>query len=97
MSLDNITITRTSEDGLTQVQWHFFRLNSDLLVNSYEELERPSLRHKFKLAREWTRLGGRRMGAIRKEDVPLPEGIKKEALEAFVAQMAAGLTVKFQA
>lgn len=96
MSLDTVSITRTSEDGLGQVQWQFLRLNSQLIVNSYSELERPSLRHKFKSVRVWTRMGSIRESSIRKEDIPLTADIKKEAIEAFLAQAAAELVVTFQ-
>jgi hypothetical protein len=96
MSLENVTVVRTSEDGLREAQWHFYRLYTDLVVNAYEELARPSLRHKFKVVRRWGRLTNRRENSISQGDVPLPADIKAEAIEKYVAEMKAQLTVKFQ-
>lgn len=97
MSLGKVTLVHPSEDGLSQVQWHFYEYNTRLLVDGYEELNRPSLRHKFKTSGRWGRLSNIRENSIRREDVPLTEAIKVEAVEAFVAQMRAKLTVTFQA
>lgn len=96
MSLDHVSFSHLSDDGLSQVEWSFWRYGSKLLVDRYEVQERPSTRHKFKTVRKWVRLGNARENSIRKEDVPLTDDIRKEAVEAYAAQMAANLTVVFQ-
>lgn len=96
MAHDSVAFTIDGDDGLTQTRWGFYLHYDTLVVNKYSELQRESARHKFKTVRSWERLGNARMNTVSKDAIPLTDEIKAQALETFLAELRAKLTVGFQ-
>lgn len=92
---DRIDIEKDSDDGLGRQVWSFMRIGDKLVLSLYEVQQRESKRHKLKRARYWQRLG-ERDSTILAKDVPLTEELKAEALERFLAELRAKISVGLQ-
>lgn len=92
---DRIDIGRDSADGLGRQIWSFMRIGDKLVLSLYEVQKRESTRHKLKRIRYWERLC-ERDSTIPAKDVPLTDEIKAEAIDKFLAELRAKLTVGLQ-
>lgn len=88
-----IEVTREAPDRLSDQVWRF-HLSSDwsgdevrLLLDYYAKRQRPTPRHKMKLAdgrpSQWSRIEQRSYySGIEAKDVPLPDDVRDEAIAA---------------
>jgi hypothetical protein len=83
-----IEIIRQSDDLNRQV-WQFDFMdyyNKPLVVLNYYRLQsRPTKRHNWRNSEYWERLG--RGSSLKMDEVPLPDDVKQEALQAFMGQV----------
>lgn len=89
--MSRIEIVRESADRLTDQVWQF-HLSAhwsevNLMLDYYAERQRPTPRHKMKLAagrpRQWSRMEQRSyFSGIEAKDVPLPDDVRDEAVRA---------------
>lgn len=82
-----IVIERMEPDGLKGRLWHFMAFAShnaeeiEVRPRLYAETERPSTRHKFKITRKWDSFDERPYYSdIKREEVPLPPDVVREAI-----------------
>jgi hypothetical protein len=76
-------------------QGHVYLLGSVLVVDSYEEFERATKRHKPRALKHWSRLN-KRDSTMPQEDVPLTPEIMAEAKAQYLAELESKLSVGFQ-
>ena len=81
-----ITIQQAQEE-LTMEEWVFSSDNARLMLFCYTLQTKQSKRHKFITSELYHRTYPNK-STLKVEDVPLPEDIKRQALEAFVAKIS---------
>jgi hypothetical protein len=99
MIIDRVAFENLSDDGLTGVRWTFVRLDNQLVVDSYEEVQRETRRHRFKVIRYWSRLDSRRRhrdATIGQDAVPLTPELAQQAKTICIQQLQTTLSVGFQ-
>lgn len=82
----NITISKYELADEVQVkkEWRFWLYNFVLFLDSYTEFKKEKGKRKFVVEKNYDRIYTRG-SKIKLEDVPLPEDVKKEAIEKFSA------------
>lgn len=93
--MNTVVLQKPEADGLKGVRWSFYLLDSVLVVDSYEEYERASKRHKPRTVKNWSRLN-KRDSTMPQEDVPLTPEIMAEAKAQYLAELESKLSVGFQ-
>lgn len=85
-----ITIER-KQDDLNMEQWQFLYIDSyhAIVLVNYQNLNRPTTRHKFKAVEHWDAYKDRRHNydGAKIESVPLPDDVKAEALQEYMASL----------
>lgn len=86
--MDRIRVTR-AESPLRQYRWTFcfFDRGCTLYLDSYEVLERPSTRHKFRVIQQYLRLD-KRHSNISVDDAPLPDDVADQAKDAMASRIS---------
>lgn len=83
-----MTITiQQAQDQLTIEEWAFRLNDENLVLHRYTLQTKQSKRHKFITSELYHRTYPNK-STLKVEDVPLPEDIKRQALEAFVAKIS---------
>jgi len=82
-----IDVVRESADKLTQETWHFWLLDFDLVLDTYEKATRPTIRHKFRDGFGYSRLHDRD-ATIAEANVPWPVDVVNEARAKLLALVA---------
>lgn len=81
-----------SDDQLTRQRWQFGFHDDNfgkakLVLDLYQELTRPTKRHKFRFARTYNHIGHRLASPpnfTRPEDVPMPDYVLQSVKEQFM-------------
>lgn len=86
--ITGIEVIRTSEDKLREQSWQFAWVEPYLVLDTYRNMARASLRHKFvNLPNGFYYRFNRRENTTILDNVPLPQDVKDEAYRQFVAHI----------
>lgn len=88
-----IEVVRSPSEMFREV-WKFVMLEGALVVESYRAESRPTLRHKLKVERVWTRFDSRvhapNLPQVDESEVPLPADVVQEVRDAAIARLQIG-------
>lgn len=84
-----ITIERVSSDGLTIETWRFCVIDTQIILDDYTKVIRPSRRHKGTATGHYNRLSARE-NTLDEADVPWDEALASEALLLHMKRMKVG-------
>lgn len=75
--------------------WRFVLIDNTLYLDDYQLIKRQSIKHKFERVKKYDRLNHRAKSYMRdyikKEDVPLTDEIKAEALQTMIRNISVEL------
>lgn len=86
MNIIRIEVERMSTDKLSCKQWVFLLDGTTLWLDRYDELTRPTTRHKLRIVRTYKRFvhGFLQHWYIPRDKVEIPEDVKAEAIKYVV-------------
>jgi hypothetical protein len=88
-----ITVTRESDDHLSQEEWTFTLIDFDLTLDLYAKSNRPTTRHKFRdNGYTYSRLNSRD-ARLAEASVPWPVDVVNEARTQLLDHVASNLRV----
>lgn len=75
------------KDGDIQQEWSFTLINQTLILDRYTQLEKVAgNQRRYETVKHYDRLY-KRHNNITEAEIPLPEDVKKEALEQYISQI----------
>jgi hypothetical protein len=83
---ERITIRRPAPCALQCEEWVFYLTGSAIRLTAYTQEQRPSIRHKWRIAHSWSSGGGRNHD-LSGADVPLPDDVSTEAKAIVIAHI----------
>ena len=85
----SVQVLAESMDRLQQQVWTFWLDGCWMRLDRYVVKERPTTRHKFRVAKEY---GGidRRQNTLRLDDVPQPVWVRDQAIKNFIKDLRVG-------
>lgn len=94
--MSRVEVETQSEDGLSGEVWTFYvHSESEMWLNAFARVSRPSKRHKWAVKEHWSRLSDR-TAKITKSELKLTPEIMSMAKRAYIERLEKNLVVSIR-